>query len=212
MTALRRTATPDLSPHHVLQTEVATATAVLAAAFADDPMFTWMCPDLSVVERERALGGFFAPFVDASRRRGHAYATDDRTSVALWSPPDVALLDDHALEALGTFFVEVVGDRAELVGTALQGIETHHPTVPHFYLGAIGTMPDLRGRGRGRVVLGPVLARCDETGVPAYLESSSIRNVPFYERLGFVVTDEITLPDGPVMRLMWREPQPPEVV
>ncbi|HVX17975.1 MAG TPA: GNAT family N-acetyltransferase [Acidimicrobiales bacterium] len=210
MVVAHPTGTPEITPHHLLQTEAEPATGVLAAAFADDPMFTWMCPELSVPEREQALVGFFAPFVDASRRRGHAYATDDRASVALWSPPDVALLDDGALEALGQFFVEVIGERAELVGTALQEVEARHPTEPHFYLGAIGTRPELRGRGRGRVALGPVLERCDQTGVPAYLESSSIRNVPFYERLGFVVTDEVRLADGPVLRLMWREPRPPE--
>ena len=51
------------------------------------------------------------------------------------------------------------------------------------------------------------LARCDAARLPAYLESSKERNVPFYERHGFRVTGELTIPGGgPTLWLMWRNP------
>ena len=40
------------------------------------------------------------------------------------------------------------------------------------------------------------LDRCDAEHAPAYLESSNPDNVPYYQRFGFEVTGEITLPDG----------------
>jgi hypothetical protein len=43
--------------------------------------------------------------------------------------------------------------------------------------------------------------------VPAYLETGTERNVSFYVRHGFRVTEELTLPKGPPMWLMWREPR-----
>jgi hypothetical protein len=43
--------------------------------------------------------------------------------------------------------------------------------------------------------------------MPAYLESSNVRNVPFYVRHGFAATDEIVVAKGaPIVNTMWREP------
>jgi GNAT superfamily N-acetyltransferase len=82
-----------------------------------------------------------------------------------------------------------------------------HPREPHYYLASLGVAPEAQGNGVGSRLLGPMLERCDREGVPAYLESSRDRNVPFYERHGFRVTDELRLPlGGPTLWLMWREP------
>jgi ribosomal protein S18 acetylase RimI-like enzyme len=90
----------------------------------------------------------------------------------------------------------------------LTRIEKHHPSEPHWYLEAIGTVPEARGRGIGPSVLTPVLERCDATGLPAYLESSNPRNISFYERHGFVAMPLFPLPDGcPPITPMWRDPR-----
>jgi hypothetical protein len=51
-----------------------------------------------------------------------------------------------------------------------------------------------------------VLERCDRDGIGAYLESSKPRNLDFYARFGFRSTGELSLPYGPKMWPMWREP------
>ena len=91
---------------------------------------------------------------------------------------------------------------------AMSVIPAAHPTDRHWYLAAIGTDPRHQALGNGRKLMEGSLARCDADGVPAYLESSNPRNVPFYERLGFVAVGEIHVPTGPTMVPMWREPQP----
>ena len=65
----------------------------------------------------------------------------------------------------------------------------------------------MRGKGFGNALMRSRLDRCDAEHAPAYLESSNVRNVPFYERHGFEVTAEVQLPDGPIMRPMWRAPR-----
>ena len=52
-----------------------------------------------------------------------------------------------------------------------------------------------------------MLERCDAEGMPAYLESSNVRNLPFHARHGFEVTGEIEVGKGaPVVTTMWRRP------
>ncbi len=86
-------------------------------------------------------------------------------------------------------------------------IERRHPKTPHWYLPMIGVAPHARGRGLGSTLLTRMLDRCDADGTPAYLEASSEKNRPLYERHGFVVTDEWRYaPDAPPLWPMWREP------
>ena len=53
----------------------------------------------------------------------------------------------------------------------------------------------------------PMLAAFDRAGAIAYLEASNPRNVPFYERLGFVVSGEIQEGSSPTIFAMEREPR-----
>jgi ribosomal protein S18 acetylase RimI-like enzyme len=89
-------------------------------------------------------------------------------------------------------------------------VERLHPKgPPHWYLGVLGTRKKAQGRGVGSSLLAPVLDRCDDEGIPAYLESSKHSNIAFYRRHGFEVTGEIPLPfGGPSVWSMWRDPRP----
>ena len=84
--------------------------------------------------------------------------------------------------------------------------EAKHPRRPHWYLSVLGTDPSRQGEGLGSAVLAPVLEECDRLDIGAYLETATERNVGFYARHGFKPVDEVVLPNGPRMWLMWREP------
>jgi GNAT superfamily N-acetyltransferase len=105
--------------------------------------------------------------------------------------------------------VRVSGWRRLLtVGTGLASLEEKHPEQPHYYLWVLGTDPLHQGRGVGGQLLSPILQRCDAEQMPAYLESSKEKNVPFYARHGFEVVERFKVPnDGPPLWLMWREPK-----
>jgi hypothetical protein len=51
-----------------------------------------------------------------------------------------------------------------------------------------------------------VLERCDAESWPAYLETANARNLVFYERLGFRVSEEFDLRRDTRIWTMWREP------
>jgi len=77
---------------------------------------------------------------------------------------------------------------------------------PHWYLPVIGVDPSAQGTGLGGALMRHALARCDEEGAPAYLESSNPRNISLYERHGLEVMGEIRIGAAPVVTPMLRRP------
>ncbi|MBB5440658.1 GNAT superfamily N-acetyltransferase [Pedobacter sp. AK017] len=64
-------------------------------------------------------------------------------------------------------------------------IKAQHPLKTFYYLWFIGVHPAHRGHGIGSDLLVELLADAERLGLPVYLETSAIRNVPWYEKFGF---------------------------
>ena len=88
-------------------------------------------------------------------------------------------------------------------------LTSKHPAEPHYYLFSIATDPQFRGMAFGGQVLRPALERCDREGMPAFLENSKERNIPFYMAHGFEITEEVSepIPGCPPMWMMYRKPR-----
>ncbi len=141
---------------------------------------------------------------------GGCYTADGYEGSAIWAPAGKPLLT--GLTAITTMLPVLPFVVAHLSTTLrlLNLVESMHPHEPHWYLATLGTEPAHQGRGVGSGLMRPVLEQCDREGLPAYLESSKERNVPFYRRHGFEVARELDLPGGgPKMWTMWRTPRPP---
>lgn len=180
----------------------------LARAFDDDPVMAHLWPDEA--KRRRILPAFFA----AELHRVHlpldeVWTTDDQAAGALWDPPGHWKLGLAGQLRLLPSMIRLFGAGLPRASATLASAEAKHPKdPPHYYLAVLGTDAQLQGKGLGSAVLEPVLARCDSEGTPAYLESSKERNIPFYRRHGFEVTEEIRLGrNGPPVWGMWREPR-----
>ncbi len=101
-------------------------------------------------------------------------------------------------------------NRAEVLDDLLatfEKMEQWHPKEPHWYLPLIGVEPNAQGNGLGGALMRHALARCDQEGALAYLESSNPRNISLYERHGFEVMGEIQLGAGPLVTPMLRRPR-----
>ena len=187
--------------------DVPALAAALARAFLDDPVAAWAYkPDRL---RPRALERFQATRLRQLIPEGEVWTDEQRTCAALWAPPERWRMPLAQVAALVPSFMHplLIG-RVPLVAIGWEGLERKHPHAPpHWYLAVLGTDPVAQGQGLGSAMLQPVLQRCDEDGVGAYLESSKERNIDFYARHGFRVTEEIRLLRGPPMWKMWREPR-----
>jgi GNAT superfamily N-acetyltransferase len=180
---------------------------LLDDAFQDDPVSGWVFPgeDCRRTTHQRLM----AAFTDIVLAEGRIDVTEDGTACALWLavPADSYDADDDddgpARLRLG---VDPDNERVELIGRLTQDI--HPAGRAHAYLWMIGVTPERQGEGLGTALLRHALDRCDQEGLPAYLEASSARSRALYERLGFELTgDPLDLPDGPRMWPMWREPR-----
>jgi ribosomal protein S18 acetylase RimI-like enzyme len=83
----------------------------------------------------------------------------------------------------------------------------YHPHEPHWYLAVIGVDAARQGFGLGSMLVQHTLASCDKDQVPAYLESTNPKNIPFYERHGFELLGTIQAGASPPMFPMLRKPR-----
>ena len=64
----------------------------------------------------------------------------------------------------------------------------------YIYLMIIGVASELQGQGLGGKLLGGLMEESEQVGGVIYLETATERNVRMYERLGFRLLSQVTLP------------------
>jgi ribosomal protein S18 acetylase RimI-like enzyme len=67
------------------------------------------------------------------------------------------------------------------------------PNEPKCYLWFIGVDPEYQSLGTGSSLLTEIIVESEEQALPLYLETSTLRNLPFYQKFGFQVYDELDL-------------------
>ena len=178
----------------------------LASAFFEDPLWghsTFPDEDGRAERLSRLLGFWAAAAIPHSWVR----ITDAAEAVAVWIPPGKPEMTSAEEERFAVLLGELLGPRASEIGALLETFEAHHPPEPSYYLSLWGVHRDHAGRGLGTALLRDCLARIDEEGEPAYLESTNPVNVPRYEALGFERRGAFGCEGGPVVTTMWRAPR-----
>jgi GNAT superfamily N-acetyltransferase len=176
----------------------------LTRAFHDDPVVNYL---VKPEKHAKNAPFFFRSTATRDLTHGEVWTTDDLAGGALWAAPGEWRLGGTELLRSFPMVLRTFGTALPRALRVLSMIEKVHPKEPHWYLGVLGTDPSQQGKGIGSALMQPVLDKCDREGLPAYLESSKDRNVPFYARHGFEVTQEVTIPNGPKVWCMWREPR-----
>ncbi|KZX58573.1 hypothetical protein A3709_18310 [Halioglobus sp. HI00S01] len=197
------------APHIIDGTagEQARMADALADSFSTDPVMNWVMPAPDIYP------GFFRRIIqDIFLPRGICHLDDADRGAGLWLPPGekfdlkpsaglVALVAKLLLKS-GLAPIRRIPQQAAV-------FDKYHPKAPHYHLLFVGARQNCQGQGVGSALIKQGLRIVDDAGMPAYLESSNERNVPLYERHGFEVIGEESLPgDGPRVWFMWREARP----
>lgn len=178
----------------------------LSDSFAEDPVFNWVFP------RRQLHPDFFRLVItDVYMPRGIMHMEDAGRAAALWLPPQERFEMPPRM-AFFNFALQLVLHKGPGILWRIHQqhavFARHLPKEPHYYLQFIGCRQNDQGRGIGAALLKKGTRICDERGMPAYLESSNMLNVPLYERHGFeVIAEETVSKHGPKVWFMWREHQ-----
>jgi ribosomal protein S18 acetylase RimI-like enzyme len=182
------------------------AALTLAEAFVDDPLKLHLT-GASVVPVPKSIP-FFTAFLRLQLAHQLVFTTQGYEGVAVWAPPDQWKVPFSAILRNTPTFLKLYRRRLFANLRVLGDLERHHPTEPHYYLEFIGTSPIHQGKGFGRLLIEPMVARADEEGVGMYLENSKEANLSFYGRFGFETREVLHhRRNGPTQWLMWRDPK-----
>jgi ribosomal protein S18 acetylase RimI-like enzyme len=184
----------------VRDAERSRALSTLLLAFSADPVMRWLYPEparyvTAFPELLLAFGG--ASFADET-----VWRLDDFVAVALWMRPGV---DPDGDATVAKMKATVAPDRHDDMLAMFEQMEDAHPTTPLWYLPWFGVDCHRQGEGLGSQLMSPCLDIVDRDHLPAYLDSTNPRNVPFYQRHGFEVTGKSQAGSSPPVISMRRE-------
>jgi GNAT superfamily N-acetyltransferase len=156
---------------------------VLVTAFVGDPVIRWFYPDATGYLTH--FPAFLRAFGGKAFTARTVWRLRDFEAAALWFPPHVEPDGDpviaHITKTVAPEF------HADLFAV-LEQMGASHPTFAHWYLPWFGVDGARQGQGLGSELMRACLDIVDRDHLPAYLENTNPRNIPFYERHGFEVT------------------------
>lgn len=186
---------------------------MLARAFQDDPMWSFVEPDAA--RRLRKTAWILEHWARLLAPLGASWLAVDESGAAvgaaMWLPPGEfeKVSTVRMLRAGYVWMPFALGFRwmlrswrifDEMVGRQLLVMRE-----PCWVLDVLGVEPARQGEGIGRRLLEKGLARADTEAKPGFLVTHKLSNVKFYEHFGFRVVDEYQMSNGgPVAYSMQR--------
>lgn len=182
------------------ESERALAASILTDAFVDEAGLNYWLRQGAAKERARAR--FFeaaaVDIVHPERELWIGEAQGRPCGAAIWLPPGCKAYDFPwwRLVAMTPLLHAISGLGGALRGLALgERLAALHPPHPFAHLVFLGVAGAAQGAGVGSAILKATLAPLDASGTPAFLETTTERNVQFYGRHGFEVSGELSLPE-----------------
>jgi ribosomal protein S18 acetylase RimI-like enzyme len=167
----------------------------LADAFHDDPAFGFIIPNPA--KRRIVYPKLFRILLKSDRKSGLVLSSPAGEAATLWRAPGKT---DAPMSEMMRQVIPLIDALGLSLGRALyvsDAVEAHHPHPnDYWYLHIAGVSPSHQGKGWGGIAIREGLARAAAAGKSVLLETATPSNVPLYQRMGFVVTQEWDVAKG----------------
>lgn len=163
---------------------------LLSAAFQANQSVNYLIPQFS--DKQKRIKALMDYSFEICSLFGKVYISDDDRGCALINFPDRKKTTFRSLLAEIKLVFQAIGFGN--ITKAIQrekAISKHYPNQDIYYLWFIGVLPDLQGQGIGEKLMRQILAEADQMKRAVYLETSTPKNIPWYEKFGFEVYNEL---------------------
>lgn len=163
---------------------------ILTESFKDNQSVNYLIPaDNRRLNRIRALMDYS---YETCKLFGKVYLSDDKKGCALVSFPE------RKKTTLKSLWLEVAlilnGIGFANISKAIsreKAISKNYPSAPIYYLWFIGVQPDSQNNGVGKKLMEEIIAESERLKRPIYLETSTVKNIPWYKKFGLNVYNQL---------------------
>lgn len=125
---------------------------------------------------------------------GDVFFNDDKTAVALVSYPDKQRMTLKSIFLDLRLVFKTIGLTRAMKALSRESlIKKNYPTKEIYYLWFIGVSLENQGKGKGTQLLRELIEHSETLNRKIYLETSTLRNLPWYKKFGFRVFKELDL-------------------
>lgn len=162
-------------------------TDIIVKSFDDNKSVNWVIKQDR--KRESRIHVLAEYSFDICLQFGAVYLSDDLKGCVLLLFPEKKKTTLRSILLDAKLAFKAIGiERALKILKRESKIKQFHPHDPFVYLWFIGVHPHHQGNGCGTKLLNEVLEKYDKE---IYLETSTVKNIPWYKKFGFEIYNEI---------------------
>lgn len=163
---------------------------ILTNSFEDNQSVNYIVKqDIKRKERIRALMDYS---FEICYMFGAVYLSDDKKGCALVLYPDQKKFSIKSTLLDVQLLLNAIG--LTRVGKAMSresAIKSNYPNEPIYYLWFLGVFNADQNNGVGSQLLEEIIQDSQKQHKPIYLETSTIKNIPWYQKFGFSIYQEL---------------------
>lgn len=165
---------------------------ILADSFDDNKSVNYIIKQDN--KRVQRIKGLMEYSFDVCMMFGDVFLSNDKKACALILLPDKKKTNLKSILLDLKLIVSCIGiSNLKKAMERESKINKLHPKELMYYLWFIGVAPDEQNKGIGSKLLADVINEGISKGRSIYLETSTVKNIPWYEKFGFEIYNELDL-------------------